>query len=109
MLFHENRLLADDSHEISILILSKIGKNVTNFVVCCSLRVKLRVCNKKYFSYFSAKTYVMGTQNNRHNMTVLPEHTKHTFKMMGKKIQVKNSEYDQEIPQSKTADKPMAS
>ena len=24
--------------------------------------VKLRVCNKKYYSYFSTKTYVVGTQ-----------------------------------------------
>ena len=36
MIFHENRLLADDSHVISYLILSKIGENVASFVVCCS-------------------------------------------------------------------------
>ena len=37
MIFHENPLLADDSHEISYLILfSKIRKDVTKFVVCCS-------------------------------------------------------------------------
>ena len=47
MTFHENRLLADDSHEISFLILtilmkyhslilSKIRKDVAKFVVCCS-------------------------------------------------------------------------
>ena len=36
MTFHENRLLADDSHEISYLIFSKIGKDVAKFVVCCS-------------------------------------------------------------------------
>ena len=36
MIFHENRLLADDSHEISYLIFSKIGKDVSKFVVCCS-------------------------------------------------------------------------
>ena len=37
MIFHENRLPADDSHEISYLIFfSKIGKEVANFVVCCS-------------------------------------------------------------------------
>ena len=35
MIFHENRLLADDSHEITCLF-SKIEKDVTNFVVCCS-------------------------------------------------------------------------
>ena len=32
MIFHENRLLADDSHEISYLFLWV----VTKFVVCCS-------------------------------------------------------------------------
>ena len=37
MTFHGNRLLADDSHEISYLIFfSKIEKYVAKFVVCCS-------------------------------------------------------------------------
>ena len=37
MVFHENRLLADDSHEISYLIFfSKIKKDVVKIVVCCS-------------------------------------------------------------------------
>ena len=37
MIFHENRLLADDSHEISYLIfLFKIRKDVAKFVVFCS-------------------------------------------------------------------------
>ena len=36
MIFHENRLLGDDSHEISYLIFSIIGKDVVKFVVCCS-------------------------------------------------------------------------
>ena len=35
-MFHKNRLLADDSHEISCLIFSKIRKNITKFVVRCS-------------------------------------------------------------------------
>ena len=35
MIFHENRLLADDSHEISYFIFLKIGKHVKKFVVCC--------------------------------------------------------------------------
>ena len=35
MVFHENRLLADDSHEISYIMLLKIGKDVAKFVVCC--------------------------------------------------------------------------
>ena len=36
MIFHENRLLADDSHVTSCLIFSKIRKDVAKFVVCCS-------------------------------------------------------------------------
>ena len=36
MIFHENRLLADDSHVISYLIFVEIGKDVLKFVVCCS-------------------------------------------------------------------------
>ena len=31
MIFHENRLLADDSHELSYLFISKIGKDVAKF------------------------------------------------------------------------------
>ena len=46
MVFHENRLLADDSHVISNLIfLSNIGENVENLssaaVVIGALRVKV--------------------------------------------------------------------
>ena len=37
MIFHENRLLADDSHEILYLIFFlKNGKDVAKFVACCS-------------------------------------------------------------------------
>ena len=36
MIFHENRLLAGDSHEISYLIFSKIRKDVAKCVICCS-------------------------------------------------------------------------
>ena len=36
MIFHENRLLADDSPEISYLIFFfKIENDVAKFVVCC--------------------------------------------------------------------------
>ena len=35
MIFHENRLLADDSHVILYLIFVKNWENVTKFVVCC--------------------------------------------------------------------------
>ena len=44
MIFHENRLLADDSYEMSYLIFSKIGKMSQNLssaaVVIGALRVK---------------------------------------------------------------------
>ena len=36
MIFPENRLLADDSNEISYLIFPKIKKNVAEIDVCCS-------------------------------------------------------------------------
>ena len=52
IIFHENRLLADDSHEISYLIFfSKIMKDVTKFVICCSPDVALRV-NFLHAGYF---------------------------------------------------------
>ena len=35
-MFHENRLLADDSHEISYLIISKNKKDVKKIVGRCS-------------------------------------------------------------------------
>ena len=43
MIFYENRLLADDSHEISYLIFSKFSKDVAKFVVCCSCDWRLRI------------------------------------------------------------------
>ena len=37
MLFYDNRLLADNSHDIAYLIFyAEIRKNVTKFVFCCS-------------------------------------------------------------------------
>ena len=51
--------------------------------------LQIRVCNIKLFSYFSTKTYVVGTLKNRLDETVLmstPKHPKHMFKLMGKKI-----------------------
>ena len=46
MIFHENRLLADDSHEISFLIsfkkLGKMSQNLSSAVVVIgALRVKM--------------------------------------------------------------------
>ena len=39
---------------------------------------------KKYFSYFSTKTYVVSTQKNRLNETVLLSTQKHMLKLIGK-------------------------
>ena len=36
-------LLADDSHEISYLIFSKIGMDVAKFVVCCNRDWRFKV------------------------------------------------------------------
>ena len=40
MVFHENYLLADDSHEISFLLSFEIRKDVTKFVMIDALRAK---------------------------------------------------------------------
>ena len=47
MIFHENCLLADSSHEMSCLIFSKIRKDVANFVVCCSRDWRFKGYNSK--------------------------------------------------------------
>ena len=54
MIFHENCLLADNSHEKSYLIFSKIWKDVGKFVVCCScdLGFKGSVVNAETISLF---------------------------------------------------------
>ena len=41
---------------------------------------------ENYFLHFSSKTYVVGTQKNHLNETVLLSTQKHMFKMMGKKM-----------------------
>ena len=41
---------------------------------------------ENYFSYFSTKTYFVGTQKNRLNGTVFFERPKHMFELMDKKI-----------------------
>ena len=61
MIFHENRLLADDSHEISYLIffekLEKMSQNLSSAaVVIGALRVNYLI---------SKNTYFMCTQKNR--------------------------------------------
>ena len=51
MIFHENCLLANESHEISYLIFSKIRKDVfllSAAVVIATLRVKLLHASRKF-------------------------------------------------------------
>ena len=48
--------------------------------------LQIRVCIEKLFSLFLIQTICCGTQKNRLNETVLFEHPKHMFKLMGKKI-----------------------
>ena len=43
MIFHENRLLADNSHEISYLIFFEIGKDVENSLSAAVVIGALRV------------------------------------------------------------------
>ena len=43
MLFHENRLLTDDSHEIAYLIFSKTRKDVQNLSSAADVIGALRV------------------------------------------------------------------
>ena len=47
-----------------------------NLLHICAAKALTRLCTekcvpKKYFSYFAIKTYVVGTQKNRLNETVL--------------------------------------
>ena len=46
MIFHENRLAADDSHEISCLICFLENAAQFEIVVCCKLQVALNGLNE---------------------------------------------------------------
>ena len=50
MIFHANRLLADDSHEMYTLLFSKIGKDAAKFVVCCSCDMRFKGQNSEIFA-----------------------------------------------------------
>ena len=57
MIFHENRLQADDSYVISYLFLLKIGQDVAKFVVCCSRRVaEIQIFEKTYLIVIKDET-----------------------------------------------------
>ena len=54
MIFHENHLLADDSHEISNLIFLEIMKDVEKFVVSAVVISALRVNGTQRASIYRA-------------------------------------------------------
>ena len=61
MIYHENRLLADDSHEISYLIFSKI-KNLSSAAVIAALRVKRELVHYDVvYSYDATIVRIMFT------------------------------------------------
>ena len=65
-------------------VLNKENSNHTgkfDLKVILETGLQIRVCTGKLFSYFSTKTYVVGTQKNRLN-----EHPKQMFKLLGKEI-----------------------
>ena len=51
MIFHENCLLADDSHEISYLIFLKIKKDIAKFFVCCSRNWRFKGSDEMLFRH----------------------------------------------------------
>ena len=48
MIFHKNRLPADDSHVIPYLIFSKTRKDVAQYIVCCSRDRLLKGKSRSY-------------------------------------------------------------
>ena len=62
MVFHENHLLADDSHEISYLIFYKLRKTLQNLssaaVVIDALRVNNYHAEPRYVFFFLKKSSV---------------------------------------------------
>ena len=59
MIFHENRLLADDSHEISYLIFfRKFGKMLQNLRSAAVVIGALRVSNSLHARLFSKRQFV---------------------------------------------------
>ena len=65
MIYHENRLLAEDSHEISYLFFRKLGKLSHNLpsaaVVIGALKVKAHL--KKIHGYVYCKCYFVRNSN----------------------------------------------
>ena len=61
-----------------------MSKNCVYVELCSVFQIKCVI--KNIFSYFSSKTYVVGTHKNRLDETVLLSTQNKMFKMMGKKI-----------------------
>ena len=59
---------------------------VLELYICIVTGLQIRVCTLKLISYFSSQAYVVGTQKNRLNETVLLSTHNTQKKFMGKKI-----------------------
>ena len=70
----------------SINVISKItNSEKNNYFLVFVILEHLPYVPKNLFSYFSTKTYVVGTQKNR-LMETFFEHPKHMLELMGEKI-----------------------
>ena len=58
MIFHESRLLADDSHVISYLISVEIGKDVSKFAVYCSCDWRFKETRSVTMNIFRKKSFL---------------------------------------------------
>ena len=74
----------------SVYLLLNTGLTLNKYSLTYSLgqafSLRVRKITEKKMSYFSIKTYVVGTQKNRHNETVLLSTQKHMLKIVDKKI-----------------------
>ena len=67
---------------------SGIKSRQDHFANCAKLRPLFKSAYQQFFSYFSTKIYILGTQKNRLNETGDGsfQHPRHILKLKGKKI-----------------------
>ena len=97
MMVHDNRLLADNSHEISYLIFSKLGKMSQNLSSVAVVIDALRVKDNHQTAYPLMLSHLQKDQFALKQKQVISKHSYQNIK-----------EYDQEMPLSQTSDLPMA-
>ena len=68
MIFHENRLLADDSHEISYLIFLKVGKLSSAAVVIGATISIVTVIMEKLYNLYVRVGNVRCCENSTYHM-----------------------------------------